>query len=59
MMLHMDSNIPDYILRALKELEMQVRRDDYNLTRDDHDAINVQIQLLRDFISNRYEHHGK
>ncbi len=35
-----------------------VQRDSYNLTRDDHDAILHQIDILEQFIKRRYESHG-
>ena len=46
--------IPDYVLRALKDLKMAIERDHFNLNRDDHDAIDVQLQALKDFIYQRY-----
>lgn len=48
----------DYIDRVLKDLREAVCRDGYNLTRDDHDAILVKVQDLREFIEGRYEQHG-
>lgn len=48
----------DYIDRALKDLQEAVCRDGFHLTRDDHDAILVKVQELRDFIEGRYEQHG-
>jgi len=50
--------IPDYIRRALKELRLEVRRDSWNLTRDDHDAIDIRIDQLEQFILQRYGSHS-
>lgn len=50
----MNADVPNYIEEALKYLEQQVCRDSYNLTRDNHDAINARIQQLRGFIYDLY-----
>lgn len=46
--------LPENVIRTLKDLEYEVCRDSYNLTRDDHDAILVKIQQLKGFIEERY-----
>ena len=50
----MENTMPDYIDYALKELEKAVNRDNFNLSRDDHDAISTRIDQLRTFIKDRY-----
>lgn len=44
----------DNILKDFKTLEEDICRDTYNLTRDDHDSILVQINKLKDFIEEKY-----
>lgn len=40
----MDNNIiPERTRRSVKELRNDVRFDSYNLTREDHDAIELRI----------------
>ena len=46
-----------YIQTALEELEREVRRDNYNLSQEDHDAIRMKIQELKNFIEDRYGRH--
>jgi len=54
----MKEDIPEYVERALRELKLAVQRDSFNLTRDDHDAVCAQVDLLEDFIRGRYRTHG-
>ena len=54
----MNKQIPDYINYALRDMKSAVQRDSYNLTRDDHDAILHQIDILEQFIKERYASHG-
>ncbi len=51
-------NFPSYIAYALKQLKMAVNRDNSNLTRDDHDAIEIKIDQLEQFIRMRYAMHS-
>ena len=46
--------LPENVTRTLKDLEYEVCRDSYNLTRDDHDAILMKIQQLKNFIEEKY-----
>ena len=50
----MKKYMSDNILKDFKVLEEDVCRDIYNLTRDDHDSILVQINKLKDFIEEKY-----
>lgn len=54
----MVKSLPQYIEYSLKDLKTSIKRDSYNLTRDDHDAILHQIDNLAQFIKERYENHG-
>ena len=52
-------NVPTNITRICDELKYEIKRDSFNLTRLDHDAIEIQIDNLILFIKNRYEKHIK
>lgn len=52
-------NIPPNITRIINELQREINRDSFNLTRLDHDAIEIQINNLINFIKDRYETHGR
>lgn len=51
----MENLIPDYIIRSIDKLRSDICRDTYNLARDDHDAILVQLENLKNFIQEKYE----
>ena len=44
--------------RLLNEFRYEVLRDSWNLTRLDHDAIELKIDQLEEFIKQRYTNHG-
>lgn len=44
--------------RLLNEFRYEVLRDSWNLTRLDHDAIELKIDQLEEFIKQRYANHG-
>lgn len=50
----MQQIIPENIKRLLKELKIEVKRDSWNLARDDHDAIEIRIDQLEQFIAKVY-----
>jgi hypothetical protein len=52
-------NIPTNITRIFDELKYEIKYDSFNLTRLDHDAIEIQINNLINFIKDRYETHGR
>ena len=39
----MQNELSDSIKRILKDLKQEILRDSWNLTRDDHDAIEIRI----------------
>lgn len=49
----------DNVLKAIYELQVEVEKDTFNLTRNDHDAILAQINSLKDFIKNIYDERRK
>lgn len=51
--------LPENVIRTLKDLEYEVCRDSYNLTRNDHDAICLKISQLKEFIQRRYDERRK
>lgn len=51
--------MPEKITRILFELQLEVKKDSFNLTRDDHDAICTKIEELKKFIWERYEQHKR
>lgn len=51
----MKANIPEYVVRSLRDLEYSIERDSFNLTRLDQDAILLQISNLREFIQAKYD----
>ena len=51
--------MPKQITKIIESLQNEVEKDSFNLTRDDHDAISVKINELKDFISNVYEDRKK
>lgn len=52
-------NMPTNITRIFDELKYEIKHDPFNLTQLDHDAIEIQINNLINFIKNRYENHGR
>lgn len=42
------------VIRMLADLRREVVRDSWSLTRDDHDAIELKINELEQFIRDRY-----
>lgn len=49
--------MPDIISDILEHLKNEVKKDSFNLTRDDHDAIATKIDALKDFIQEQYDRH--
>jgi septation ring formation regulator EzrA len=52
-------NVPINITRIFDELKYEIKHDSFNLTQLDHDAIEIQINNLINFIKDRYETHGR
>ena len=50
----MQNELSDSIKRILKDLKQEILRDSWNLTRDDHDAIEIRIDQLEQFIRDKY-----
>ena len=50
----MQNKLSDSIKRILKDLKQEILRDSWNLTRDDHDAIEIRIDQLEQFIKDKY-----
>lgn len=51
--------LPNTLLRCLSELRYEIKRDSFNLTQIDHDAIEIRINDLQSFIQERYNSHTK
>ena len=52
--------MPDSQRRLIKQLKDAVQSDNFNLARTDHDAIELRIDQLEQFIADRYlERSGK
>ena len=49
--------MPEKMKRMLFDIQVEVKKDSFNLTRDDHDAICTKIDELSKFIQERYEQH--
>lgn len=52
------STMSEEAKRLLNEFRYEVLRDSWNLTRADHDAIELKIDQLEEFIKQRYATHG-
>lgn len=52
----MEQTMPnlDYINRLLDDLKRDIKRDTFNLARDDQDVIELKIDKLKKFIEERY-----
>ena len=51
--------MPENIVKAFNNLKDEVERDTFNLTQDDHSAILVKMNELKDFIMKTYEQRRK
>ena len=51
--------MPERMKRMMFDLQQEVKKDSFNLTRDDHDAICTKIEELKKFIQERYEQHKR
>ena len=49
--------MPDIISDILEHLKNEVKKDSFNLTRDDHDAIDTKIDETKKFIQEKYDKH--
>lgn len=47
------------IMKCIDALFYEIKRDTFNLTQIDHDAIEIKINELKTFIFDRYASHGE